>query len=78
MFSQNFISFSELILFKLVILGLSKELVIIYRRGGPLSLNLLRCVLDKQKLKSKLSFIMVGLICLFFHVKEVLERQRAP
>ena len=38
-FSRNFILFSELILFKSVILRLSKQAVLIYRLGGPLGLD---------------------------------------
>ena len=38
-FSRNFILFSELILFKSVVLRLSKQAVLIYRLGGPLGLD---------------------------------------
>lgn len=38
--------------------------------GGPLSLDSLRSVVEKQRFKSKLSFVMVGSICLIFSLKK--------
>lgn len=39
-------------------------------KGGLLSLDSLRSVVDKQRFKSKLSFVMVGSICLIFSLKK--------